>query len=194
MRRLSDLPLKRKLTLLIMLTTGIALLLACAGFITHDVIGLRRGLETDVGSLGDVVGKNVAAALVFEDAAAAREILLSLREHPHIQYACVMTPGGAIFARYRSPLVQQLILPDQTAGDREWYQAGHLLVMRRIMLGREPLGVVYLQSDLQGLHEQLRQYLVIALAVMLVALLVALLISARLQRVVSEPIRCARIR
>jgi signal transduction histidine kinase len=42
MKRLRDLPIRRKLTLVILLTTGSALLLACAAFIVHDLLVHKR--------------------------------------------------------------------------------------------------------------------------------------------------------
>jgi hypothetical protein len=56
MQRWRNISIKRKLTLVIMLTTGAALLLACGGFTVHDLIAMRHALEAEVNALGKVVG------------------------------------------------------------------------------------------------------------------------------------------
>ena len=62
----------RKLTVLMMLTSSVALLVACTTFLAYDVYTFRRGMSQDLATLADVIGSQTTAALSFRDSAAAR--------------------------------------------------------------------------------------------------------------------------
>jgi len=79
MRLLLNMSIRRKLTLLMMLTSVVALLLACGSFLTYDVATFRRKLALELTVLADVIGSNSTAALTFDDAGAARDALGALR-------------------------------------------------------------------------------------------------------------------
>ena len=62
-------------------------------------------------------------------------------------------------------------------------------ILRPISYHGEPVGAVYLESDMSGLIARLTRYAAIAGPVFVLSLLLAFVLSVRLQRVVSEPIR-----
>ena len=82
MQMFRDIPIKRKLTTIIMLTTGIVLLLASAGFVTSDSLSFCRGMVERLSTLAEVIGTNSAAALTFKDKQAAEETLSALSAEP----------------------------------------------------------------------------------------------------------------
>ncbi len=95
-----DLSIRRKLMLIIMVTSSVALLLACAAFIGYDRYTFRRAKVHDLMTVADMIGSNSTAALAFGDADSAREILGALRAKEHIVAACVYTRDGRVFASY----------------------------------------------------------------------------------------------
>jgi hypothetical protein len=70
-----DLSIRRKLTLIVMITTCTAILLACGAFFAFDIHTLRQSRMHDLETLAEVLGSNSTAALTFNDPAAAREVL-----------------------------------------------------------------------------------------------------------------------
>ena len=95
-----DLPIKRKLMLVIMLTSLTALLLACAGFALYELVTVRRLMVADLTTLADVIGATSTAALIFEDTKAAKEFLGALKTKRHIVTACFYTKHGHFFVGY----------------------------------------------------------------------------------------------
>ena len=179
--------LQRKQTLIIMLTAGIALLLVCAAFAVYEVLNFRKGMVRDLSTLAEVIGNNSAAALDFNDAKAAEEIIAALRAEPHIVAACLYSREGKPFVKYRRADTPAFT-PPATKPEGSYFDRDHLSIFRQIEQKGEVSGIIYLESDLQALTERLRQYALIAVAVLATALVLAFLISARLQRLISEPI------
>src|ERR1700720_1637061 len=97
--------LRRKQTLIMMLTSSIVLLLACASFVTYEVIAFRGELVESVSVLAGAIGNNCAAAIDFNDPKSAVETLSALQADPEIIGACIYTKGGEAFASYDRPNV-----------------------------------------------------------------------------------------
>ena len=72
--------IKRKLTLLVMLTTTVALLVAAAQFIINDVRDYNRRVVADLDILGRIIGENCTSAIEFDDSKAAAQTLAALSE------------------------------------------------------------------------------------------------------------------
>jgi hypothetical protein len=77
--RLRDASIQRKLTVIIMLTSSVALLLACGAFVTYDLITFRGELVRELSTLAEIIGTNSTAALAFNDKHSAEETLFKPR-------------------------------------------------------------------------------------------------------------------
>ena len=73
-----DLPIRRKLTVIIMATSSAALLLACSAFVLHDRVSFRRLLVADLSTLAKIIGSNSTGAILFNDSGRAGETLGAL--------------------------------------------------------------------------------------------------------------------
>ncbi len=191
--------IKRKLTVIIMLTSGIALLLAFVAFVTNELISFQRTMIEDLSILAEVIGTNSASALVFHDQEAAEETLSALRAEPHIFFARIFSKDGKEFAKYISGNADRKSLPlnpneedpvEKSEGIKEGYhfRDDYLGLYKQIILDDEIIGTVYLQSDLEEMNSRLKRYAVIVFIIMLASSLVAYLLSSGLQRVISDPI------
>ena len=100
--------IRRKLRLVILLTSAIVLLLACGAFIAADRARASRVLEHDLSSLAEMIGANSAAPLTFDDRVAGTEVLSALRARPAIVAAVMYTRSGQPFAIYGNPEPEQL--------------------------------------------------------------------------------------
>src|SRR6266567_886839 len=100
MRRFQKASIQRKQTWIIMLTCCVALLLACATFVTYELLTFRKEMTRNLTTLAEIIGNNSTAALDFNDEKAAEETLAALRAEPNIVAACLYTKNGEVFARY----------------------------------------------------------------------------------------------
>ena len=187
MRAFQNTSIKRKLTLIIMLTSTVALLLACGAFVAYEMITFRRGMVRDLFTLAEIIGYNSTAALTFDDVRSAEETLAALSAEPHVVSACIYTKDGNVFARYLRGGVKG-DFPPEPAEDSHRFEDDDLVLFRSIVLDGERIGTVYVQSDLQEMRARLRRYAGIVVLVLLVSSLSAFGLSSKLRRVISEPI------
>jgi uncharacterized membrane protein affecting hemolysin expression len=92
--------IKRKLTLIIMLTCSVALVLACAAILVFEHAGTRQMLKHNTQVMANVIGANSSAALSFKNKNDARETLGALRAEPYVLSACLYDREGEVFATY----------------------------------------------------------------------------------------------
>jgi signal transduction histidine kinase/CheY-like chemotaxis protein len=187
MRRFSDLPIKNKLTLISLLTSVVALVLACAGFVAYELVAYKKDLVADASSVAEMIAYNSAAALSFNDAASAEQTMQALAAKPHIVAACIYDRDGLVFATYPHGHPAADFGPPP-AGATTHFGPGRLDLSRPIAASGENIGTIYLRTDLAGMRERLQLYALIIGAVMIVAILAAYAIASRLQRVISTPI------
>ncbi|HEY7544551.1 MAG TPA: histidine kinase dimerization/phospho-acceptor domain-containing protein, partial [Blastocatellia bacterium] len=188
MRAFRDISIKRKLTLIIMATSSIALLVASAAFIIYDRISFRQAMVEDLSTTAEIIGSNSTAALMFEDQDSAREILSALSARPRITRACIYSRDGKPFAKYLRGNAKGNFTPPVARTEETFFEGNCLTLFRQITFDGDIIGALYIESDLDEMDERLARYWRIVALVLLTALLVALLLSSRLQRVISDPL------
>jgi len=186
--RYRNLPVKHKLRLVVMVTVGAALVLACGAVLAYDQIAARESMRNDLSVLAEIFSANSTAALSFNDRAAAEELLSTLGAKQSVTGGFLYTPDGKLFARY-----DRTLQPGQSAApvlttDGSWFEATRLLSFKSIMLNGQKIGVVGLESDLEELTVRFRRFAAIILAILLGASLLALLLSSKLQSIILKPI------
>src|SRR6266508_3056975 len=145
MRWFRDLPLKRKLMLVIFLTSAAVLLLACAALMVDEVLTFRQDLVRDVTVLADVLAKNTTAALAFQNETDAQDTLAALRAEAHIVAACLYAKDGRRFAHYvREGNPPQF--PAQPGADGHRFDRDRLALFRPVHLDQHRIGTIYLQA------------------------------------------------
>jgi len=187
MKAFQDLSINTKLTLLVLLAGGVALLLSCVAFVTNDVRMIRASMVTQMTTLAQVLGSNSTAALSFDDQRTAAELLSSLEEQPSVEYACIYNAEGRLFAEYRRP-TSQAQPPTKPPQSPYRFAGGYLDVSRPIESAGQPIGAIYLHASTDDVYDQIFWYVNIVAAVMIVALGASILLSSRVQRVISLPI------
>ncbi len=187
MRLLQNLPIKRKLTIISMITSGVALVLTCAAFISYEQFTFRRDMARDLEITAQILGFNSASALSFNDEDSAAQTLKGLSAQPAVIRGCVYDNAGRVFATYHRdaqtnrpwPAARE---PMSVSG------ADSLELFHTIQFAGEVSGTIYLESDLDELYARWLRYIAIAVVVLLAALLITWFIASRLQRVISDPI------
>lgn len=179
--------LRRKQTLIMMLTSSVVLLLACAAFIAYDTVTFRRELAERVTILADAIGNNCAAAIDFNDPKTAGDTLAALRADDNIVSACVYARDGRMFAAYQRDATSTFAPPAVQSTGQE-FTGDEFHLFRAIHQQGEVVGTIFVASDLQDISARLMSYVQIVGVVFLTSLLAAVLLASRLQRLVSDPI------
>ncbi|MGH7821750.1 MAG: histidine kinase dimerization/phospho-acceptor domain-containing protein, partial [Candidatus Binatia bacterium] len=186
-----DLSIRSKLSVLSMTASSTALLLACAAFVSYDVVTFRELTARRLVSQAEVVATNSASALLFDDEEAARKTLEALRAERQIVAATIYGSKGAPFAAYRrgrggGPAAPKPLPAAPEYGHR--FAGDHLEVLHPIVFDGESLGSIAIRSEIQEVTERVRRYLGIAFFVLLVSLGVAFVISSAPRRLILQPI------
>src|SRR2546425_10153488 len=165
MRAFRDLSIRRKLTLIIMLTSSVALLLACAAFVSYDLYTFRQAKVHDLATLAEIIGSNSTAALTFGDSNSAQEILGALSANQHIAAACIYMGDGRVFAKYLRGDPSARFSPPERQEDGSRFGSNELALFGKIMLDGEKIGTVYLRSDLAEITERVNRYTAVLILV-----------------------------
>ena len=100
--------ISKKLTLMNMLVSGVALLLACVGFCAYDLYSFRLALVRSVSIQAQIVGDNTVSALLFNDPHSAEKTLSALNANQHLLYAQIYTKDGQPFAEVTRRVVAKI--------------------------------------------------------------------------------------
>jgi signal transduction histidine kinase/HAMP domain-containing protein len=185
--RINDLPIRRKLTLIILGVSLAVMLLMRGAFFTYEWLTFRQATLRHLSSLGEILATNSTAALAFQNQDDGRQILSALRAERNIVAAALYDRNGRLFAKYpdAAPDTDFPAVPG-AAGYR--FAEAHLTGFQPIAENGQR-GTLYLKFN-TGLvmNEFFWGSLRIALAVMAVVLFVAYGLSRLVQRQISEPI------
>jgi signal transduction histidine kinase/ActR/RegA family two-component response regulator len=184
---LRDLPIKRKLMVVILLTSSFALLLMGSALVVYERITFRHALAVNMNVLAQIIGSNTTAALAFDDAKNAREILGGLFAENQIKSAAIYGRNGRIFASFPDSVPLDLF-PAKPGPDGHKFERRELVMFEPIFQQGTRLGTVYLEADLGAMYSRFRVYGLLLLLVGICSTLAAMALSARLQRRISSPI------
>src|SRR4051812_16599881 len=187
--KFQELSIKRKLILMTMLTSSIALLLSSASFLIYDLISFRNLLTHDLATQAQIIGHNSAAAMAFKDEPAATATLSALTAKGDIVSAALYSPNGQLFAHYfRDKKTLPSVVPACSEGKPYRFEGQYLEVCHDVALNGDRVGTLILQSDMRQWSMRARRYATICLVFALVSVFLAFLVSSKLQKVISGPI------
>lgn len=178
-----SLSIQAKITLVILITSGSALLVAGGLFLIYDLKIMSSTLVENLKIMAGIVGASSDAAVTFQDPAAAENNLRALRANPHVLSAEIKLPDGSVLARYER--TGPLQGPDTAAAT---FHEDRVTLPSPIVVDGQSQGTVTIVSDLEGLEEQRRRYVIFFGATFAGLSMLAILLSARLQRLISRPI------
>ncbi len=188
MWRFRDVSIRHKLTALFMAISGFTALAAACPMAIYDVMTFKRAVAQNLGVLSDVLAGNSTAALTFRDAEAAHDVLQALRAEPTVTAACIYTSDGKPFAKYLRDANDSDFIPPSPQSAITEFKNGHLVQFRRIVLAGEPIGTLYLESDLGRLHARLREYTFTFVLTLLITFSLAFALASRFQKPISRPV------
>jgi PAS domain S-box-containing protein len=182
-----DAPIQRKLMAVILLTTSLALVVSCIGFITYEISTLKKNITRSLATRAEIIAANIRTTLELQHPADATEVLNALQKDPRMVSACIYDRNGRLFARYPANAPDGLFpkSPDQC---NTAFGPSFLAVCSPVIKDGQTLGTVYLKSNLSALTDRYPGYAVLSSIVFTASLLAAYLLSKLLQRQISQPI------
>ena len=80
-------PIKRRVMLVILLTSLTVLALTSAAFVVYELVASKQELQRNVKMAAQIVANQTTSSLLYQSDKDAREVLSSLRYAPNIQAA-----------------------------------------------------------------------------------------------------------
>ncbi|MGH9856830.1 MAG: CHASE sensor domain-containing protein, partial [Acidobacteriota bacterium] len=186
--QLRDQPIRKKMMIILMVTSGLVVVSTCAVFAVYELITFRQSMISQLSTLGEMTAVNSTAALAFDNQDDAVEVLSALKAEDHIVAGCLYDKDGKIFARYPSNL-PDFSVPKVAGADGYRFEQSHLIAFQPVIEGKDTrLGTLYLKSDLGAIYDRFKLYGIVLILVNAITFLLSYSISWFMQRQISEPI------
>jgi len=188
-----DLSIRKKLIILTSGVVTLALGLSSAVFLASNMRMIRTSKIQQLTALAEVVGRNTTAALEFNDAQAATELLASLEFQPSIQFACLYNAQGELVASYPRELAPNVRVPDAPGVPRSAFTKidGVNMVDISTVIDNvegERVGSLVVRADMREIAEELMNYARLVGGVLAGVLGASILLACSLQRIITTPI------
>jgi len=187
MRLLKDISIKQKFIMICLFTAGFALILSAVFLTINDVIEIKESLKNELTIQTEIIGSNCTAALMFNDAKAASEILSALRANSSVDLAMIYAKDGALFAQY-SRDGKKPDVPHRPQKEGYLFGLNYLEMSHDIVLDKEVIGFIWIHSNLDDFYAHLFRQAGILLAVILLSLFAVYALSSGLQKAITGPI------
>ena len=182
------LSLRRKLMVVIMINTVVALCAAGAGFAEYGVYRFKQAGIQDLNALANILGTNCTAPLAFKDPNSARDILQALAVKPHILTAVIYDHDDKPFAVYRQGAAKDSYSAPSIKGEVSRSTSDRVLIFQGINFQGEKVGTVFLEADRGEDKQLLYSYLLFFGMIIAAVSLGAYAMAGGLQRPISNPI------
>ena len=185
-RWFAQLQIRNKLIVLLLATSAIVLGLASAGHLYFQYVGVRADAEADLRTQAKLLLESASAPLSFNRDDEAQGTIDTLGGNVNVRTACLYDEQDQLVGRHQKQ--GALPCPEAKPDEGVTYETNRIVVAESSWKDLKRIGTIYIRSDLGALQTRLRDQFIVIAGVMAIALGVAVLLSARLQRVVSEPI------
>src|ERR1700722_6238841 len=182
------LSLRRKLTLVIMINTFVALCVAGIAFAEYGVYRFKELRLEDLNALANILGTNSTAPLAFKDPNSAQDILRALAAKPHILSAAIYDRDGNPFAVYHQGRSHAQDSAPPVESDSSRFTSNRVLIFQTINFQGEQVGTVFLEGDTLEYKQLLVGYLLFFALIVAAVSLGAYAMAGGLQRPISNPI------
>src|SRR5579884_4288258 len=143
LRRIS---INRKLTLIMMVSSTVAVLLVSGAFVGYEWFTFRKRMQTELSSLAQFIATQNDVALSYGISADAYDSLGALSVKPNIVSACLYTTNGQVFATYPADLPRSRI-PKKADKDGSWFEHDRLKLSQKIVMKNgDVIGALYIES------------------------------------------------
>jgi diguanylate cyclase (GGDEF)-like protein len=182
----------KKLSLINLLTTGIAGLLIAVVLIADSWYTQRSELVKDTQIKASVIAHGVLPALRFSDKKSADDTLATLNKDEAVLEARVFDKSHESFASYikfaTDVVSRNRALSNIESLERVTFSLSDLTVVTPIFSGNDQAGTLLIRVDLSGLYNRVLQFSFIIIFTVLIALILASILLSRMQRNITVPL------
>ncbi|MBS1138702.1 MAG: Hpt sensor hybrid histidine kinase [Proteobacteria bacterium] len=183
---INDLPIRRRLALILAVSLGLSLLLTSLFFAVRQIDHRRDAKLTELRSMAEVIAFNATAVVEFQDIGGAERLFSSLAQHPDLVLARMYGTDNGFNYRYQHPNTPQ---PDsrhlgpsvvhEASSIADW---AHITTIVPIRIRNDVVGSVTLTASLEKVwRDALSDFLTFS-AASLIAFALALVIAQRMQK------------
>ena len=183
---IGNLPIRRRLALILAVSLGISLLLTSLFFAVRQIDHRRNAKLTELRSMAEVIAFNATAVVEFQDAGGAERLFSSLAQHPDLVAARMLSTDNGFTFRYERP--NSPLPASKHASPAVVHEAttiadwSHVTTIVPIRIKSDVIGSVSLTASLEKVwHDALNDFLTFT-AASLIAFVLALVIAQRMQR------------
>ena len=180
-------PIRRKLTRMLVLSSGIVLMVTAFAFSTYEVLAFRQSSVEELRILTEAIAGNSTAALAFQNADDATSILSALKADPHLTRAALYDEKGTVFAVYPQGSSTDAF-PKQLGAPGFSFTGDAIIGFQPVVADQKTLGTLYVRSDLSAMYARLGRYAVIVLLVVAASLPLIYFLSRKLQGEILRPV------
>uniref|UniRef100_Q47CB4 Virulence sensor protein BvgS n=1 Tax=Dechloromonas aromatica (strain RCB) TaxID=159087 RepID=Q47CB4_DECAR len=182
---IDNLPIRRRLAMIIAVSLGISLLLTSLFFAIRQIDHRRDAKLTELRSMAEVIAFNATAVVEFQDIAGAERLFSSLAQHPDLVLARMRGTDNGFNFRYQRP---DSLQPDaKHVGPAIVFQASsivdwtHVTTIVPIRIRSDVIGSVAMTASLEKVWRDALSDFMTFIVASLVAFALALLIAQRMQ-------------
>ncbi len=199
--RFLDIPIKHKITMLMLACSSIVLVVAFSALMTREYYVSKEKKLEELKTISEVLSANSRAALMFDDKKSASETMSMLENKSSIVLGVILDREGNIFASYKDQVYFDLEMPlldlnkyinfitnDKDKPTNAQHEQNGLVFYQSIIFKGERVGELYLVDSMKDFQETVLYNLFILGGFFLTAILLSLIISYRLQKYISNPI------
>jgi PAS domain S-box-containing protein len=189
LRFFRDVPIRRKLTLLMLLASVSGVLLTGAGLTAYAWLSARATIERDLASVSAILANNATAALAFRDPGTANEILSAMEAKPELESGCLYLAerdeAPQLFASYSA---QGSACPPRPGPAGVRTELRTLVSVQPVVQTGERIGWLQLRASLKPLEQALAAQAGIMLGIVLFSSVLSVGVAFAAQRVFAGPI------
>ena len=126
MMKMRNMTIKSKLTVIMMVASTAVVVLSCTIFIISSFILFKMDHLDKDEVIAELTGRNIQAALMFDVPDDAEKVLSSLAADTSIQFACVYTADGEVFATYSLKGREAIVKPPKLEEEGRRFFDGNL--------------------------------------------------------------------
>jgi signal transduction histidine kinase/CheY-like chemotaxis protein/HPt (histidine-containing phosphotransfer) domain-containing protein len=181
---IANLPLRRKLPLILALSIASGLLITLLLFLAYQIVQKREAKLNELVAMADIIAFNASAVVEFQDEAGARSLFEPLSQHPDIVAARLLGKNSftQYFDRAGSSIPEQARIGEQLHQEKVRYSdLSHVTVVVPVSMHHEIVGSLSLTATLENVWRDTRRDVLPFLAGSLLAFAIAILIARRMQ-------------
>ena len=187
MRLFLDLPIRKKLTVVIILANVVALLLAGTASALYEISLFRRAAIREASIQAELLTTACAPALAKINPEDARARLSALQSQKQIISAQLFNKSGVLFAEYTvDPTIPRRKISLQ---ESQRIEKGSVRLVKTLHYNSRPVGTLVLYTRTDELKKHLKVGFGSVAAALIISTFIALLLSLRVQRTISSPIQ-----